>query len=188
MRLSMSLNIRMRKATLALSVSVALLLTILLPIAMPARAADADNNVSLLAFSAGMYDVLEQKDEAAEARIEYRAAQKFWLFKPFGGLMATSDGSAHAFAGLLVDIDLPSNFVLTPSFAPGLYHEGGGKDLGHVIEFRSQIELSYRFQNRSRLGLSINHLSNMGLSDANPGVESIAVTYALPIAGLFAEN
>ena len=33
--------------------------------------------------------------------------------------------------------------LFTPSFAPGLYHEGDGKDLGHVLEFKSEVQLSY---------------------------------------------
>ena len=33
----------------------------------------------------------------------------------------------------------------TPSFAPGLYHQGDGKDLGHVLEFKTEVQLSYSF-------------------------------------------
>ena len=29
--------------------------------------------------------------------------------------------------------------IFTPSFAPGLYHKGDGKDLGHALEFKSEI-------------------------------------------------
>ena len=52
-----------------------------------------------------------------------------------------------------------------------IYGEGDGKDLGHAIEFRSGIEVAYRFDDYSRLGLSFTHISNAGLDERNPGVE-----------------
>ncbi len=29
----------------------------------------------------------------------------------------------------------------TPSFAPGYYQQGDGKDLGHALEFKSEMQL-----------------------------------------------
>jgi hypothetical protein len=149
--------------------------------AAPARADDPD----FIALSVGYYDILHNEEPAGEARIEYRSDKKLWIFKPFVGLMGTTDGVVHAYAGILVDIFLGRRLVLTPSFAPGLYHEGDGKDLGHVVEFRSQIELAYRFDDRSRLGISFNHISNASIGDHNPGVETLAITYAIPTSRLF---
>ena len=37
----------------------------------------------------------------------------------------------------------------TPSFAPGLYHEGDGKDLGHMLEFKSEVQLSLNLSEKS---------------------------------------
>ncbi len=147
----------------------------------PARADDP----AFFAFSAAWYDVYHQDDSAIEARIEYRSDRKFWIFKPFGGLMATSDFAAYGFAGVLVDVYFGRRLVLTPSFAAGLYHDGDGTDLGFPVQFRSQLEIAYRFDDRSRLGLSYNHLSNAGLDDRNPGVESLAITYSIPITDFF---
>ena len=62
--------------------------------------------------------------------------------------------------------------IFTPSFAPGLYHKGDGKDLGHVVEFKSEIQLSYALSKDSRLGVSYNHVSNASLGDKNPGANS----------------
>lgn len=137
------------------------------------------------AFSAGWYDINKQKNEAFEGRIEYRGAEKYWIFKPFGGIMATSDRAVHGFAGVLVDLYFGRRWVLTPSFAPGLYYEGDGKHISNGIQFRSQLELSYRFDDRSRLGISFNHISNAGIRDPNPGSETLAITYAIPTDKLF---
>lgn len=145
-------------------------------LASPARADDP----AFVAISAGYHDILDDH-EAFEGRLEYRHDKKLWIFKPFLGAMATSDEAAYGYAGILVDIYFGRRWVLTPSFAPGLYREGDGKDLGGTIEFRSQLELSYRFDDRSRLGISFNHISNASIYDRNPGTETLAITYAIPL-------
>lgn len=139
----------------------------------------AEDDPSFLTLSAGAFDV-GKDDTAFEGRIEYRHDAKFWIFKPFGGVMATSDGGAYAFAGVLIDAYWGNRIVTTLSFAPGAYHEGDGKDLGHTIEFRSQFEIAWRFDDRSRLGLAISHMSNASIGDKNPGEESLTLNYSFP--------
>lgn len=148
-----------------------------------AQAANQDGD--LLAFSAAYFDVNQRDEEAGEFRIEYRADERMWIFKPFGGAMATTDGALHGFAGVLIDIPLWDRIYITPSFAPGLYHDGNGKDLFYTLEFRSQIEVSFRFNNGHRLGASFNHISNANLGKDNPGVESAALTYIVPFDAIF---
>ena len=146
--------------------------------AEPAAAAEDDPH--FLTLAAGYYDINDDMD-AAEFRAEFRARNKFWMFKPFGGFMATSDAAFYGFAGFLIDLYFGRRVVLTPSLAAGLYEDGDGKDLGHIVEFRSSIELAYRFDNRSRLGLSFYHLSNAGLDDNNPGTEVLSLNYSIPL-------
>ena len=141
-----------------------------------------------LSVGAGYFDWNRQKAPAAEFRLEYRSDQKFWIFKPLGGLMATSDGAFYGFAGVGIDVFLGRRFVMTPSFAPGYYNEGSGLDLGYPLEFRSQVEFAYRFDDRSRLGLAVSHMSNASIGDTNPGTESAILYYSVPlstITGLF---
>lgn len=135
---------------------------------------------SFLAFSAGYHDLFDDHD-AFEGRVEYRFGQKFWIFKPVVGVLATNDQAVMGYAGVLVDLYLGRRWVLTPSFTPGLYHDGDGKDLGGTVEFKSGLELSYRFDNRSRLGIGISHISNASIYDSNPGTETVFVTYAMPL-------
>ena len=153
----------------------------------PARADDP----AFVTVAGGWFDMNRQKMDSAEFRLEYRHDQKFWIFKPFGGAMATSDGASYYYAGILVDVYLGNRVVVTPSFAPGYYAKGSGYDLGHALEFRSQLELAYRFDDRSRLGVSFGHMSNASIGDKNPGTESLMVNYSVPlssITGLFAGN
>lgn len=141
----------------------------------PARAADPD----FLSLSVGAFDVNDDMT-AAEFRVEYRSKLEWWIFRPFTGLMGNSDGGFYGYGGVLVDVFFGRRFVLTPSFAIGAYDRGSGKDLGHSIEFRSQIELAYRFDDRSRLAISLDHMSNASLDEVNPGTESLMLTYAFP--------
>ena len=60
----------------------------------------------------------------------------------------------------------------TPSFAPGLYSKGDGKDLGHILEFKSELQISVDYISNSQLGFSYNHLSNASLGSKNPGANS----------------
>lgn len=145
-------------------------------LAQPALADDPD----FLAFGVGYFDINDDKD-AADFRIEYRGSSRFWLFKPIIGGMATSDAAIYGYAGVNVDLFFGRRFVLTPNFAAGFYHDGDGKDLGHAVEFRSGAELAYRFDNRSRLGVALHHISNASLDDNNPGTEILALVYSLPL-------
>ena len=156
----------------------------------PVRAQQADDP-DFVTFAAGWFDMNRQKDDGAEVRLEYRSDKKLLMFKPFGGVMATSDGASYYYAGVLIDVFLGRRVVATPSFAPGYYAKGSGYDLGHAVEFRSQFELAYRFDDRSRLGVSFGHMSNAGLGDKNPGTESLMLNYSTPLSsltGLFGAN
>ncbi len=139
---------------------------------------------SFLTLGLGYFDMNKQDNDAVDFRLEYRHGQKFWIFKPWIGVEATSDGAVYGAAGVLIDVFLGNRFVLTPSFGAGYYEEGDGKDLGHEIEFRSQIEVSYRFDDRSRLGLAFSHISNASIADDNPGVEILNVYYSIPLESL----
>jgi hypothetical protein len=146
----------------------------------PASADDPD----FLTLSAGWFDMNRQKNDAIEGRLEYRSDYKLWIFKPFGGVMGTDDGATYVYAGVLIDVFLGRRWVVTPSFAPGWYRRGGGLDLGHALEFRSQLEVAYRFDNRSRLGVSFGHMSNASIGDKNPGAESLMLNYSIPIGSI----
>lgn len=134
-----------------------------------------------LNFSAGWFDMNRQKDQAAEFRLEYHHDERFWIFKPFAGAMATSDRATYLYGGVKIDVYIGNRWVVTPSFAPGWYRRGGGHDLGYALEFRSQLDVAYRFDDRSRLGVSFGHMSNASLGDTNPGTESLMLNYTVPL-------
>ncbi len=137
---------------------------------------------SFLTFGGGAFDIGED-DTAAQAEVQWRPDLKLWIFHPMLGANVTSDGAVYGYAGISLDLFFGNRIVLRPSFAPGLFYEGDGKDLGHVIEFRSAVELAWRFDDRSRLGVELSHRSNAGIGDDNPGEESLMLFYHLPLTG-----
>jgi len=90
---------------------------------------------------------------------------------PITGLMITADSAGFIYTGVQAQYKVGA-LNIVPSFTPGLYHEGDGKDLGHILEFKSELQLSLDLSKTSELGLSYNHISNASLGDKNPGANS----------------
>ena len=137
-----------------------------------------------VSIGAGAYDWNRKKDPGAEVRLEYRHDKKlFGLVKPFAAVAGSnSSNSFFLGAGVLMDVYFGKRFVVTPSFAPHYYNGGNAKlDLDYALEFRSQLEMAYRFDDRSRLGVAVSHYSNASLGKTNPGTESAMLYYSIPV-------
>ena len=151
-------------------------------------------------YSIGLYDIKldgSNTNEAADFRYERRfdksllkigpKSYNFFDLKPFVGIEATSDSASYILTGIYLDDNIgtmltgeSSNFLFTPSFGAGIYDDGNGKKLGSTIEFRTTLEFSYQLKSKSRIGLSIGHISNANLGGSNPGVEIISLSYQVP--------
>ena len=90
---------------------------------------------------------------------------------PITGALITSDNAGYIYTGVQAEYKIGA-LNITPSFTPGLYHEGDGKDLGHILEFKSEVQLSLDLSENSQFGFSYNHISNASLGDKNPGANS----------------
>ena len=90
---------------------------------------------------------------------------------PITGFMMTADSTTYLYTGVQAEYKI-GKLNLIPSFTPGLYHEGSGKDLGHLVEFKSELQLSFDLSSSTEFGLSYNHLSNASLGEKNPGANS----------------
>ena len=133
-----------------------------------------------LVLGAGAFDIFDDMT-AGEFDAQFRLNTRLWIFRPQVGLSVTTDSAFYAYAGFYSDFHLGDRVVLSPSIAVGGFHEGDGKDLGGAVEFRSAIELAYKFENKSRLGLQFGHLSNAGIYDSNPGEEFLLLNYSIPV-------
>ena len=90
---------------------------------------------------------------------------------PITGFMFTADNAKYVYTGVQAEYKL-GGLNFTPSFSPGLYGEGDGKDLGHIIEFKSEVQLSVNLFKDTEMGFSYNHISNASIGDKNPGANS----------------
>ena len=123
-------------------------------------------------------------DPTTDFRLEYRHGESFLWLKPWAGIELTGEGGVWGGGGVAFDAAVTDSIVVTLSTGVGGYGEGGGKDLGAVTEFRSQIEVGYRFPDRSRLTAAFGHLSNAGIGETNPGAETATLYYHIPLTNL----
>ena len=138
------------------------------------------NDKNLLTFGVGIWDWNDEKT-AGLFNVEYRYGKRFGPFKPMIGGLINTDHGFHIYAGIRMDLYLTNKIVITPSFAPGFYERGDGKDLGHIVEFRSGLDLAYRRKNGARIAAEVHHLSNASLDENNPGTETFLFTYSIPL-------
>ena len=140
------------------------------------------NQENRWSFSLGQFDVNVTVD-SSELRFEYLYGNNFlknnYDLKPFLGIMRNGDNGKYIYSGLRKDIGISEKWFFTPSFAMGYYDRGDSKDLGYNLEFRSQIEFSYKLKS-SRIGFNLNHISNASIGDTNPGTESATISLIRP--------
>jgi len=164
----------MRRMTIAVAVLLGCL-------AAAAGAPAADwREPDFFTLGAGAFDI-DDDMTAAEFDAQFRLNSRLWIFRPQLGLFVTDDAAFYAHAGIYTDVYFGRRVVLSPSFSVGAFHDGDGKDLGGVLEFRSAIELAWRFDDASRLGLQFGHISNASIYDSNPGEEFLLLNYSIPV-------
>ena len=135
-----------------------------------------DNNETELNVYTGMFDFSDDGKRATLLGIQHQNENLnrdtfLGNLSPITGAMITADSATYFYTGVQAQYKFGALNV-TPSFAPGYYHKGDGKDLGHVLEFKSEVQLSLDLPKSSQLGFSYNHLSNASLGDKNPGANS----------------
>lgn len=134
---------------------------------------------------AGGFDIISRDNAAGSFQLEYRPGWQVWRIKPMVGMFATTDGGVAGYVGLGYDLHITKNIVVNLNTAVTLYGANNGKYLGSFAVLRSGIELGWRFEDASRLMVSVHHLSHGRLlSKRNPGAEVVAVTYAVPVENL----
>ena len=151
-------------------------------------------------FGLGIYDIKfdgSEKNQTTDFRYEFRSDKpllnigpkedNFFFLKPFFGIEYTNDSASYFLTGIYFEDNLgelfegnKSKFYFTPSFGAGIYNDGSGKKLGNDLEFRTSFEVSYKLNNKNRIGISISHISNANLGDKNPGVEILSLSYHIP--------
>ena len=140
-----------------------------------------NSNETELNFFTGMFDFSDDKQASGLIGLQHQNDELFrksFLGKmsPITGGFLTEKNALYLYTGAQVEYDL--GFVtITPSFAPGYYNYGDGKDLGSPLEFKSEVQVSLNLSDSTEFGMSYNHISNASLGDNNPGANSYMLNF-----------
>ncbi|MDT8440841.1 MAG: acyloxyacyl hydrolase [Desulfuromonadales bacterium] len=104
-----------------------------------------------------------------------------WQLRPVLATGWITDAAWHIAAGLKRDFRIDKGWTLTPGFSVLFFEDGDIVTLGSSIQFKSELEISYRFPGQNRLGLAFFHVSNGGLGDKNPGTEALVLSFGVPL-------
>jgi len=117
-----------------------------------------------------------------EILIGYDFGKKYGPFQPTIAASLTEEGGAWLGAGAKWDTQdfIQGPFFVEASLLPGMYFDNHDVDIGGILQFRSSLGVGVEFENGSTLLVSYDHRSNGGITEYNPGLETIAIRYAFP--------
>ena len=135
-------------------------------------------------FYAGIFDTIDKEgdDKATLVGFEHNNPILFrdtfvGKFSPITGGFITNKSSVYFYTGIQIKYKIgPINII--PSFAPGYYEKGDGKDLGSALEFKSQLKVSFDIFDNSNIGYSYSHISNNDWGKINPGVNNQKISFS----------
>ena len=124
----------------------------------------------------GMFDFSDDKQKSGIFGLQHQNDDLFrksflGRLSPITGGFITEKNAFYLYSGVQAEYEL-GPLVITPSFAPGYYSYGDGKDLGHPLEFKSEVQVSLDLSESTQFGMSYNHISNASLGTKNPGANS----------------
>ena len=143
--------------------------------------AENDSNETELNIFTGMFDFSDDKQSSGLLGLQHQNEELFrnsFLGKlsPITGVFLTEKNAFYLYSGVQAEYEL-GFLTITPSFAPGYYNYGSGKDLGYPLEFKSEVQMSFDLSDSSHLGMSYNHISNASLGTKNPGANSYMLNF-----------
>ena len=146
-----------------------------------ANSEDKNLKETELNFFTGMFDFSDDKQASGILGLQHQNDELFresFLGKisPITGGFLTKKNTFYLYSGVQAEYDL-GLVKITPSFAPGYYSDGNGKDLGFPLEFKSEVQVSLNLSDTAEFGMSYNHISNASIGDKNPGANSYMLNF-----------
>ena len=143
--------------------------------------AEEKKNETELNIYTGMFDFSDDKQRSGLFGLQHQNDALFresFLGKlsPITGGFLTEKNAFYLYSGVQAEYEF-GFITITPSFAPGYYNYGSGKDLGYPLEFKSEIQMSFNLGDSTQLGMSYNHISNASLGTKNPGANSYMLNF-----------
>ena len=144
----------------------------------------ADDKNKELSFYTGTFDVIDKEgdDQTTLFGVEHKNPDLFrdtflGKFKPVSGAFITGNSSVYLYTGIEGQYGLGPLKIL-PCFTAGYYEKGDGKDLGSILEFKSEIKFGLDIFENSKLSYSYSHISNNDWGDTNPGTDNQQITFS----------
>ena len=132
----------------------------------------------------GTFDVIDKEgdDQTSMIGVEHRDTDLFrntFLGKlaPVTGAFVTGKDSLYFYTGVEGQYSI-GLMNISPSFTPGYYDKGNGKDLGSALEFKSEVKVGFNIFKDSNLGYSYSHISNNDWGSTNPGTDNQQLTFS----------
>lgn len=140
------------------------------------QAAATTSELALTAGVGGVFDA----ERFAEGGLELQLRPGLFGLQAILGATSAENESFYGYLGLRRE------FIRDPLYVAvftglGRFRLGERPDLGGGLEFRSGIELGFRAAADWRVGLVLYHLSNGGIERRNPGSETLALTWSVPL-------
>ena len=149
------------------------------------RVVDVQPNTSFFGLSVGVYDPTAHGTKSTAFNVEWQPGVKIvGYLQPLFGAMATTKGALLGYAGIGVPFNITDHVFVMPSVAIGAYKNGGDYDLGRSIVERVGTELAYQFDDKSRLGLNFDALTNGTSLQRGDRAEMVSLTYTMPFNAL----
>ena len=143
---------------------------------------NADQGDSDISFYTGTFDIIDDEgdDQTTLFGIEHKNPNLFrdtflGKFKPVTGAFMTGNSSVYLYTGIEGQYGIGPLKIL-PSFSPGYYEKGDGKDLGSALEFKSEVKIGLDIFENSKLSYSYSHISNNDWGETNPGTDNQHIT------------
>ena len=138
--------------------------------------ADETSKETEFNFFTGMFDFSDDKQKAGILGIQHQNEDLFrnsflGRLSPITGAFLTEKNAFYLYTRVQAEYEM-GPFKITPSFTPGYYNYGDGKDLGYPLEFKTEMQISLDLSKTTQLGMSYNHISNASLGTKNPGANS----------------
>ena len=100
-----------------------------------------NSNETELNFFTGMFDFSDDKQASGLIGLQHQNNELFRKsflgnLSPISGGFLTEKSAIYLYTGVQAEYEL-GFLTITPSFAPGYYHYGDGKDLGSSLEFKT---------------------------------------------------
>ena len=144
----------------------------------------ASDSYKELSFYTGTFDIIDEEgdDKTTLFGIEHKNPNLFrdtflGKFKPVSGAFITGNSSVYLYTGIEGQYGIGPLKIL-PSFTPGYYEKGDGKDLGSFLEFKSEIKFGLDIFENSKLSYSYSHISNNDWGETNPGTDNQQITFS----------